>query len=420
MLNLTSLAKVTMAVAIIGLWAGAAQADLVTGGSFETPDIADGTNDVVDATSQTWDDGWSSADNAKSGLTYGAGREDPSTDKTGQTGEQYAKMTFAYTTSQDQWVKIYSPILGTVQADYTYNFQVGMTWDRDYANGTQPSLTTIWGSSNKVTLWLNGQAFERNHGTLPEDTFTERSIQVVVDASGNLQSTDADTAPTVGTPLAGGDVQVQLMAGRAKSSGGTGPTHMLFDNVRVNLPAVSDDLTIRKFFDCDLDNTYDAEDKYLSGWQFNVSNTGHGGSYDQNFTTDANGEINIIGLAAGDYDVTETVKGTGWVLAAANPRTVTVSGATTVDFGNQLPGDANQDEKVNLSDFTILKAHFGEDPAGWTYGNFNTDTTVNLSDFTILKANFGLGAPSAGGVPEPATVAMLALGAAALLRRRRA
>ena len=199
-----------------------------------------------------------------------------------------------------------------------------------------------------------------------------------------------------------------------------GPQMIEWDNIRLDVqgPSTSNDLTIKKFFDCDLDNTKDGEDIDLSGWQFNVSNTGHGGSYDQNFTTDANGEINITALDAGDYDVTETVKGTGWVLAAANPRTVTVSGATEVLFGNQLPGDANQDEKVNLSDFTILKAHFGEDPAGWTYGNFNTDTTVNLSDFTILKANFGLGAPSAGGVPEPATMGLLAIGAAALLRRR--
>jgi len=193
-----------------------------------------------------------------------------------------------------------------------------------------------------------------------------------------------------------------------------------FDNVRLEkIPYVQGpDLTIKKFFDCNLDNTKNGEDIDLSGWQFNVSNTGHGGSYDQNFTTDVNGEINITGLDAGDYDITETVKGTGWVLAGANPRTVSVSGATEVNFGNQLPGDANQDEKVNLADFTLLKAHFGEDPAGWTYGNFNTDTTVNLADFTILKANFGLGAPSAGGVPEPATMALLALGAAALLRRR--
>jgi len=178
------------------------------------------------------------------------------------------------------------------------------------------------------------------------------------------------------------------------------------------------DLTVKKFFDCDLDNTKNGEDIDLSGWQFTVSNLAYGGTYNQVHTTDANGEINLTGLDKTQYDITETVKGTGWVLADANPRTIDLTGNTTVDFGNQLPGDANQDEKVNLADFTILKANFGVDPAGWTAGNFNTDTTVNLADFTILKASFGLGAPSAGGVPEPATMGLLALGAAALLKRR--
>jgi len=179
------------------------------------------------------------------------------------------------------------------------------------------------------------------------------------------------------------------------------------------------DLTIKKFFDCNLDDTKNGEDIYLSGWQFNVSNVAHGGSYDQNHTTDVNGEINLTALDPGNYDITETPKGTGWVLSGANPKTITVAmGNNVVGFGNNLPGDANQDEKVNLADFTLLKANFGTDPAGWTAGNFNTDTTVNLADFTILKANFGLGAPSAGGVPEPASAVLLVVGALAVFRRR--
>jgi len=222
-------ASVLVGLAILGLLAGTAPAALIAGGSFESPDVADGTNDVADATGQTWSNGWTSSDNGKSGFTYGAGREDPSTDKTGQTGAQYAKMEFAATGTQDQWVKIQSPSLGTAAASYTYTFTVDMTWDKAWGTGTQPSLETIWGSSNKVTLYVNGQAFDRDHGTLPEDTFTARSIEVVVDASGNLQSTDADSAPAIGTPLAGGDIYAQLMAGRAKGSGGGGATYMLWD-----------------------------------------------------------------------------------------------------------------------------------------------------------------------------------------------
>jgi len=199
----------------------------------------------------------------------------------------------------------------------------------------------------------------------------------------------------------------------------SGSGSVFLDDFQVSVEANQANLTVKKFFDCNLDNVKNGEDIDLAGWQFNVSNVAHGGSYNQNHTTDANGEIVLLNVAPGDYDITETIKGTGWVLAAANPRTVTVAmGNNVVDFGNQLPGDANQDEKVNLADFTLLKAHFGEDPAGWTFGNFNTDTTVNLSDFTILKAHFGEGAPSAGGVPEPASAMLILVGALAVLRRR--
>jgi len=224
-------ASILMGLAVLGLVVGTAEAALVAGGSFESPDIADGTDDVIDATGQTWSDGWSSYDNNKS-VAYGAGREDPSTDKTGQTGDQYAKMVFAYTTSLDQWVKIESPSLGTAAAGYTYTFKVDMSWDSQYASGTQPGLTTIYGTSDKWALYINDQEFVRNHPSLTKNTFSETSIEVVLDASGNLLSTDADSAPSVGTALAGGDIYALLTAGRLRSTGGNGSTYMLWDNAR--------------------------------------------------------------------------------------------------------------------------------------------------------------------------------------------
>jgi len=188
---------------------------------------------------------------------------------------------------------------------------------------------------------------------------------------------------------------------------------------------VTYDLTIRKFFDTnEQDGVYNEadQDKYLSGWDFFVNNYAHGGSYGQAFTTDANGEANVSGLTAGQYDIYEIPKGTGWFLTAgANPRTVTVTAdgtAVVTEFANQLPGDANQDETVNLADFTILKAHFGEDPAQWRDGNFNEDSTVNLSDFTILKAHFGEGS-TGSSVPEPTSAALLLAAGLGILKRRR-
>ncbi|MFW6153724.1 MAG: DUF4350 domain-containing protein [Planctomycetota bacterium] len=79
-----------------------------------------------------------------------------------------------------------------------------------------------------------------------------------------------------------------------------------------------------------------------------------------------------------------------------------------------LPGDADLDGDVDLDDFVILKSNFGTVGALWSEGDFNADWVVNLDDFVILKANFG-----ATVVPEPAALAVLALGAMLGPRRRR-
>ncbi|MFO0898360.1 MAG: dockerin type I repeat-containing protein [Pirellulales bacterium] len=87
-----------------------------------------------------------------------------------------------------------------------------------------------------------------------------------------------------------------------------------------------------------------------------------------------------------------------------------------------LPGDANGDGKVDLTDFGILKTNFGSG-SSLSQGDFNGDAHVDLTDFGILKQSFGVS--GAVGVPEPATLilgtigfALLGLRAAWNLRRR--
>jgi hypothetical protein len=69
-------------------------------------------------------------------------------------------------------------------------------------------------------------------------------------------------------------------------------------------------------------------------------------------------------------------------------------------FGNGLPadapfsfyflqGDANHDGRVNLADFNILAANFGQSNRTFSQGDFNYDGTVNLSDFNLLAGRFG-------------------------------
>jgi hypothetical protein len=63
-----------------------------------------------------------------------------------------------------------------------------------------------------------------------------------------------------------------------------------------------------------------------------------------------------------------------------------------------LNGDAAHDGRVNLNDFNILAANFGQEPRDFTQGDFSYDGRVNLNDFNILASRFGtvLAAPGAG------------------------
>ena len=52
-------------------------------------------------------------------------------------------------------------------------------------------------------------------------------------------------------------------------------------------------------------------------------------------------------------------------------------------------GDANHDARVNLDDFNILAANFGQSGTDFTRADFTYDGTTNLDDFNILAARFG-------------------------------
>ena len=54
-----------------------------------------------------------------------------------------------------------------------------------------------------------------------------------------------------------------------------------------------------------------------------------------------------------------------------------------------LRGDANGDGAVNLADFNVLAANFGQSPRDFTQGDFDYSGTVNLNDFNLLASRFG-------------------------------
>jgi hypothetical protein len=93
-------------------------------------------------------------------------------------------------------------------------------------------------------------------------------------------------------------------------------------------------------------------------------------------------------------------------------------------------GDANLDGKVTPADLTIWANNFNNQTATWLQGDFNKDGKVTPADLTIWANHFNqtltlnpvvihslVGTTAA--VPEPTSLAVLGIGAAALLTRRR-
>jgi hypothetical protein len=93
-----------------------------------------------------------------------------------------------------------------------------------------------------------------------------------------------------------------------------------------------------------------------------------------------------------------------------------------------LGGDANLDNTVDLTDFTILASNFNATNKTWQAGDFNVDGNVDLTDFTMLASNFNRTVTPASSadlgttVPEPAVAGVVTLIAGALasgrMRRR--
>jgi T5SS/PEP-CTERM-associated repeat protein len=84
-----------------------------------------------------------------------------------------------------------------------------------------------------------------------------------------------------------------------------------------------------------------------------------------------------------------------------------------------LPGDANEDGKVDINDLTVVLTNYDHTGASWSMGDFIGDGTVDINDLTIVLTNYGdtSGSSAAGmaAVPEPAGLSLLAAGLVGLL-----
>ena len=115
-----------------------------------------------------------------------------------------------------------------------------------------------------------------------------------------------------------------------------------------------------------------------------------------------------------------------WAEAAWNATTQlsfvnTVVGDPLMTYKAWTPGDADLDGDVDMMDITAVKAAYGTqaDQPGYTLmADMDANGIVDLWDLTFVKYNY-TGPNGAPHTPEPATLLITVLGAAAIIRRRR-
>jgi len=143
-------------------------------------------------------------------------------------------------------------------------------------------------------------------------------------------------------------------------------------------------------------------------------------------------------LGAGLFlDASNNVLGTGvlsgkWIDETSWTTTISMHDPTATIWlvaelteADPLDGDTNLDGIVDITDYNTLKGNMGmAENAVWADGDVDEDGDVDWDDLLLLHAQYGksttsLAAMPSEMIPEPATLALLALGGLMALRRKK-
>ena len=119
----------------------------------------------------------------------------------------------------------------------------------------------------------------------------------------------------------------------------------------------------------------------------------------------------VIGTGGADWYV--TVRALGDATSAGGVAYVSdFNEPGLAEVTHLLDGDANGDGTVNGADLNIVLSNFNGTFSGdaWADGDFNGDGTVNGADLNTVLSHFNQSAGVGAAVPEPSTLALLAVG----------
>ncbi|KKM23007.1 hypothetical protein LCGC14_1619550 [marine sediment metagenome] len=136
------------------------------------------------------------------------------------------------------------------------------------------------------------------------------------------------------------------------------------------------------------------------------------------FVDPAAGDLHLTALATGAIDQAGVLADVlrDFDLALRGP----LPDVGADEFNPPIPGDATLDGVVSIVDLGALASNWQSTEATWYGGDFSGDGLVNITDLGILASHWQHGAAGlSASVPEPGTLALLALGGSCLLIWRR-